>query len=455
MQRLRFSRYFKSIFILLDLLVITAVFTYAYWRKNDYDLSNALSELNIISLTILIAFWVLLSGRTKLYSIPRNLTFTIYLERLITHIFIFILGVILLAKVSNNSFLKEDRFIIGTVLFSLLFIIKSSSFFSLKYLRTFGFNHRNIMFLSENDSTLLLENILKSRKDYGFKFFKYDQEITISNLKKFWKDNGIHTLYLPSENSSLDEIFENQVFKAAEINKVKISLVPNIIQNNFLRYNLEYVEMQPILTQSKFPLDYFTNFFIKRSLDLIFSLLFLMFVASWLFPLIAIAIKMDSKGPVFFKQKRYGFHDEVFSCLKFRTMLVNGSSSTETTSENDHRITTFGKILRRTSLDEMPQFLNVLRGEMSIIGPRPHMLLVDNYFRDKIGRYSLRSFVKPGISGLAQVNGLRGDGGNIDLEMQKRILADTFYVKNWTISLDLIIFLKTILLLLKGDKKAR
>ena len=167
-----------------------------------------------------------------------------------------------------------------------------------------------------------------------------------------------------------------------------------------------------------------------------------------------ILIKIDSKGPVFFLQKRYGYHDKVFNCLKFRTMCVNDECTIETTKENDKRITRIGKILRKMSLDEMPQFINVLKGEMSVVGPRPHMLLVDDFYKLKIGRYSVRSLVKPGITGLAQVNGLRGDVGNMDLNMQKRILADAFYVKNWSLSLDFIIILKTIFLVIVGDKNA-
>jgi putative colanic acid biosynthesis UDP-glucose lipid carrier transferase len=454
MQRLRYSRYFKSTFITLDILVLSIVFIYLFWRKNGFDENDGISEFNLISLIILISFWLLLSGRTKLYSIARNLTFTIYLERLITHIFIFILGIILFAKVSNNPFLKEDRFQASILLFICLFIIKSVSFFALKYLRTFGFNQRNIMFLSENESTFFLKNILDERKDYGFKFFTFNEVLNIENLENFWKENGIHTLFLPSENSSLETILESEIFKAAEKNKVLISLVPNIIQNHFLKYNLEYVEMQPILTQAKFPLDYFANYIVKRTLDILFSLLFLIFIGIWLFPLIAFFIKIGSEGSIIFSQERYGYHENVFKCLKFRTMYKNGNSSTKTTGKNDVRITAFGKFLRKTSLDETPQFVNVLKGDMSIIGPRPHMLLVDDYFKQKIGRYSLRSYVKPGITGLAQVNGLRGDGENMELEMQKRILADSFYVKNWTFSLDLVIVFKTILLILNGDKNA-
>jgi len=174
-----------------------------------------------------------------------------------------------------------------------------------------------------------------------------------------------------------------------------------------------------------------------------------------MFPIIAILIKTTSKGPVFFLQKRYGFHEEVFNCIKFRTMVVNDESTTKTTSVNDSRITRIGKFLRKTSLDELPQFINVLKGEMSVVGPRPHMLSVDNYYKPKIGRYSLRSMVSPGITGLAQVNGLRGDFGDVEVEMKKRVLADAFYVRNWSFVLDLVIILKTILLVIGGDKNAK
>ena len=136
-------------------------------------------------------------------------------------------------------------------------------------------------------------------------------------------------------------------------------------------------------------------------------------------------------------------------------MYENGESSTKTTQVNDVRITKLGKFLRRSSLDEMPQFINVLLGEMSVVGPRPHMLLVDSYYKAKIGRYTVRSLVKPGITGLAQVSGLRGDMGDMSIEMKKRILADIFYVKNWSLVLDLVIIFKTTFLFVMGDKKAR
>lgn len=454
MQNIRYSRYFKSAIIIIDIIIVAAVFVFYFLKRHEYNLEKTQNEQNVLSLLLLSLFWILLSGRTKLYSIPRNLTFTLYVERIVSHIFIFLLGIVLLARVSNNDFLKYERFWIAITLFIILFSVKSLIFFTLKYFRKKGGNYRNVMFLEENSSSEILKDILNQRKDYGYKLYEFPHEnLEIEALKSFWKENGIHTVFIPSDNH-LTKKFKEKIYKEAENNKVKISLIPSTIHNEFFEYDLGYIETQPILTPSKFPLNFYTNATIKRTFDIGFSLLVLILIGSWLFPILILLIKIDSKGSAFFLQKRYGFHDNVFNCIKFRTMVENEDSTTKTTSENDHRITKIGKFLRKTSLDEMPQFINVLKGEMSIVGPRPHMLLIDDYYKVKIGRYVVRSLVKPGITGLAQVSGLRGDNGDMEIEMKKRILADSFYVKNWSISLDLVIILKTILLVLKGDKHA-
>ena len=456
MQRIRYSRYLKSIIVLLDLMVIASIFIFFFLSRNESLKYNQETWYqNLFSLALLFLFWMLLSGRTKIYNIPRNLTYTLFLERLLIHFLLFIIGVLLIGKVSYNVFFNSDIYWLSFYLFFFIFLAKSLIYFGIKYFRSLGINHRNVMFLSENSSTEVLKNILKERRDYGYKIFDYkNSEIKAEELIDFWKTNGIHTLFIPTENI-YNEKQEREIFRLAEANKVHISLIPSIVQNNFFLYDIGYIQTQPILNQAKYPLDYYSNFLLKRTFDVIFSVIVLVGICSWLFPIIAILIRSSSKGPVFFIQERYGFHEEVFRCIKFRTMIVNEESSTKTTSENDSRITKIGKFLRKTSLDEMPQFLNVLKGEMSIVGPRPHMLAVDDYYKPKIGRYSLRSMVSPGITGLAQVNGLRGDAGDVEVEMNKRVLADAFYVRNWSFVLDLVIILKTILLVLGGDKNAK
>ena len=454
MQRIRYSRYFKTAIIILDIFIVASVFIFFFLTKHSFEIAKAKTEQNVLALLLLTFFWILLSGRTKLYSIPRNLTYTLYVERIVTHIFLFLLGIVLFAKASDNIFLQYEMYWIAFTLFAILFSIKSLIFFSLKFFRAKGGNFRNVMFLGDNDSSFILKNIINNRKDYGYKLYDFQKNKTdINQLKDFWQENGIHTVFLPADHN-LDKNFEKEIIEEAENNKVKVALIPSIIRNDFFEYDLGYIETQPILFPSKFPLSYYSNASIKRAFDVLFSLLTLIFIGTWLFPIIAILIKLDSKGSVFFIQKRYGFHDEVFNCIKFRTMVENKDCSTKTTSENDVRITKIGKFLRKTSLDEMPQFFNVLLGQMSVVGPRPHMLLIDDYYKEKIGRYAVRSLVKPGITGLAQVSGLRGDTGDMDVQMKKRILADSFYVKNWSLTLDLIIISKTIFLIIKGDKKA-
>ncbi|WP_068939103.1 exopolysaccharide biosynthesis polyprenyl glycosylphosphotransferase [Chryseobacterium timonianum] len=456
MQRIRYSRYLKSIIILLDLMVIASIFIFFFISRNEnLKCHKETWYQNAFSLVLLFLFWVLLSGRTKIYNIPRNLTYTLFLERLLIHFISFILGVLLIGKVSNNVFFNSDIYWLSLYLFIFIFLAKSFIYFSIKYLRSLGANYRNIMFLGNGDSTEILKNIFKERKDYGYRIFEHENADTnTAELVSFWKKNGIHTLFLSTENS-YSESAESEIFKLAEENKVHISLVPSITHSDFFLYDLAYIQTQPVLNQARYPLDYYSNFLMKRTFDIFFSIFVLVFICTWLFPVIAVLIRISSKGPIFFLQKRYGFHEEVFNCIKFRTMVVNDESTTSTTKENDTRITKVGKFLRKTSLDELPQFINVLRGQMSVVGPRPHMLAVDNYYKPKIGRYSLRSMVNPGITGLAQVSGLRGDFGDVEVEMKKRVLADAFYVRNWSFVLDLVIILKTVLLVIGGDKNAK
>ncbi|KQS89900.1 glycosyl transferase [Chryseobacterium sp. Leaf394] len=453
MQRIRYSRYLKMIIVLLDLLVLASVFIFFYAIRTDVIHNADLWYENSFPLLLLISFWLLLSGRTKIYNIPRNLTYTLFTERIIAQFVLFVIGLVLIRKVSNNQFFGSELAWLSLYLFIFVMISKSMIYFGIKYLRSRGVNNRNIMFLEENASTEVLKNFLEERRDYGYRIFDYSPLLSTHSLTAFWKEKGIHTIFIPTQNS-IDKKTEEEIFRLAEKSKVNVTMVPSISQNEFFLYDLEYIKTQPVLKQTKYPLDYFSNFILKRTFDIIFSVFVLLFICSWMFPLIAIFIKLSSKGPVFFIQKRYGFHERVFCCLKFRTMIVNADSATKTTEMNDKRITKTGRFLRKTSLDELPQFINVLKGEMSVVGPRPHMLAVDDHYKQKIGRYSLRSMVNPGITGIAQVNGLRGDDGNVEVEMNKRVLADAFYVRNWSFVLDLVIILKTVFLMFRGDKKA-
>jgi len=216
---------------------------------------------------------------------------------------------------------------------------------------------------------------------------------------------------------------------------------------------IEYYGNLPIVTTRPEPLDNLYNRTIKRIFDIVFSSLFLLLIASWLFPIIALAVKLTSKGPVFFMQKRSGENNSEFLCYKFRTMYVNREADTKQATKDDPRITSVGRILRKTNLDEIPQFINVLKGDMSVVGPRPHMLKHTEEYSKIVNSFMVRHFVKPGITGAAQANGYRGDTTDPKL-MEKRVQYDVWYLENWSFWLDIKIVFLTVWSMVKGNENA-
>jgi len=214
--------------------------------------------------------------------------------------------------------------------------------------------------------------------------------------------------------------------------------------------NLQYL---PTYTLKKKPIENVFNRIIKRSFDIVFSLFVIVSILLWLIPILYILIKIESRGSAIFKQKRNGLDYKTFDCLKFRSMKTNSFSDKKTTIKGDERITKIGQFIRRTSIDELPQFLNVLKGEMTVVGPRPHMVSQTEIFKESIHNFDERHTIKPGITGLAQVSGSRGEIKN-NKDILKRLKYDIFYIEKWSFLLDIKIIYKTILQVLKGDEKA-
>ena len=197
------------------------------------------------------------------------------------------------------------------------------------------------------------------------------------------------------------------------------------------------------------------NRFIKRVFDIIFSLLIIIFVISWLSIILFILIKLESKGPLFYRHKRNGINYKEFYCYKYRSLNITKEVRGTYVKEGDSRVTSIGKFMRKTSIDELPQFINVLKGDMSIVGPRPHMLTYTDEYSKKIDKYNFifRHHVKPGITGLAQVKGYRGEI-ETDKDIINRVKYDIFYIENWSLLLDLKIIVQTIINIFKGEEKA-
>lgn len=212
-------------------------------------------------------------------------------------------------------------------------------------------------------------------------------------------------------------------------------------------YAVRTLDSQRIITRETHRLS------TKRMFDVLFALLVVTFLLSWLIPLVALIIKLESRGPVFFKQLRTGKDNKPFYCFKFRSMHVNDEANHRQASRGDARITRVGAIIRKTNIDELPQFLNVLRGEMSIVGPRPHMLKHTEEYAQVVNNFMQRHTVTPGITGLAQVRGFRGETKEI-IAMAKRVKVDIWYIKNWSLLLDLKIVVMTIVQAIKGHDNA-
>jgi lipopolysaccharide/colanic/teichoic acid biosynthesis glycosyltransferase len=233
------------------------------------------------------------------------------------------------------------------------------------------------------------------------------------------------------------------------------ALIPYPANTNFFINNS--VTLNGLLIESENKNIFYTNNYwfrtSKRAFDIVFALAVIVFILSWLLPIIAILIRIESKGPIIFTQKRSSRDNNIFGCYKFRSMYLNDECNNSQTAKGDPRVTKIGAFLRRTNLDELPQFFNVLKGEMSVVGPRPHMLCQTKEYAELIDIFMVRHLVKPGITGWAQVNGLRGQTTNVH-QMLNRVEADVWYLKNWSFLLDMKIIILTAYYTIVGDKNA-
>jgi Undecaprenyl-phosphate glucose phosphotransferase len=276
----------------------------------------------------------------------------------------------------------------------------------------------------------------------------------IGNIKDcldYAVENDITEIYstiLPSENELVHELTE-----VAENKCVKVRFVTTKKIDNSVYYHIDFISRMPVISLRSEPLQKTRNSMRKRIFDITVSSLAIICVLSWLTPILAILIKLSSKGPVFFKQQRSGKDNKPFWCYKFRSMTVDNENEAMQAKKNDNRITPIGAFMRKTSIDELPQFFNVFKGDMSITGPRPHMLSHTEMYSTIINKYMVRQFLKPGITGWAQVNGYRGETADPSL-MEKRVEHDIWYMENWSLMLDVKILFMTVINIFKGETNA-
>ena len=446
----KYSYLIRPLIILLDIVFIN--FIIYYFRPKEF--------LGIQFSIYITIFWLIISYFTKFYNVFRYTHVLRILSLLGAQFFIFILSFFAYFSIFKEGEVVSKQ---SNIIFSILFVISTSkflSFFLLKIYRSSGKNFRTVIVIGDNKSAKDIVSIFNDKQYLGYRFrgyfsdnnklFKYRLG-SVNDGLIFSRENNIDEIYC--EANSVSSLQLKEIINFSDENKIQVRLIPEnkvIYSKNFTK---EYFGTIPILKPKKLPFEMFETHLIKRCFDIIFSILIFILLLSWLLPILWVVVKIDSRGPFFFKQKRDGINGEQFYCYKIRSMRVNTISDQTSTVKNDFRITKIGYFLRKTSIDELPQFFNVLRGEMSVVGPRPHINIQTKNYISNIDNYLTRNSVKPGITGLAQVSGYRGEVKKKS-DIVNRVRLDIFYIENWSFLLDVKIILMTIFNVFKGQENA-
>lgn len=443
----RYSVYLSPISYLIDLSIINvfAVFFFKSINPTTY----------IVFATIA---WVLISVTSRFYHVYRYTPEVSIFALIFKQLVLFVLFVF--AFFGFHHTISENPILIlkyVLAVFIIIAIIKFSIYYLLqKYRSEFGGNYRNTVIIGKNKNTAILEVFFKNNPEYGYSYkktfsLKGDHNVTLNDCFEYIVNENIDEIYCSI--SELDNNQINEIVDFADNNLKILKFLPDNKEIFTKKLKYEYYDYLPILSLRNIPLEDSVNLLIKRGFDILFSAAVIIFILSWLTPLIAILIKLESKGPVFFKQARNGFNYKEFDCYKFRSMTPNKDAHLYQATRNDQRVTKIGKFIRKTSIDELPQFFNVLFGDMSVVGPRPHMVSHTNMYAKRIDKFMVRHFVKPGITGLAQTSGFRGEVES-DKDIIGRVKYDIFYIENWSLLLDIKIILQTARNAIKGEEKA-
>jgi len=332
----------------------------------------------------------------------------------------------------------------------------------LKFLRRKGKNIRDLIIIGEGEVAESFKKMILSNPDFGYSFkgivggISENDNALLENIEKTLAAGGVDEAVVALSEGSKN-LIEN-VIKVCDKNAVKVHIIPDYYNLVSKRFQLSSFGDFPIITARREPLNEVQWRLVKRSFDLVFSLMVTIFFLSWLVPIIFILSILIDRGPLFFIQDRLGTRNQKFKCIKFRTMKYEKVQADEfkPVIENDSRITRMGKILRKYNLDEFPQFINVLVGDMSVVGPRPHAISYNDLYSKIVDEIRLRQNVKPGITGWAQIHGLRGDVTNEEENRKRtkqRIDYDLWYIENWSFTLDIQIILLTIWQMIVGKSR--
>lgn len=433
---------FSDIFIIFSGLYIARFFFHETFQSQDL----------IIVLTSVVMFQMI-GGITDFYRSWRGVRIGVELRVILqnwTLSVLFTLGVLSVINISDNDMTLYVRWF---VIVSIGFIISRLIIrLAIGYLRNLGFNTRNVAIMGAVPVGIRLAETLRDAHWMGFRVLGIYDDNVMPDGSSINKCGDLKKMIADAKEGKIDRVYialpmsQEKIIKevVAELSDstCSVMLIPDIFTFNLLHSRSEEINGVPVVSLFDTPMSG-VNKVIKRLEDIILSILILAFISPVLI-LISIFVKLSSPGPVIFKQKRYGIDGKGIAVWKFRSMMVmENDDKVVQAKKGDARVTTLGGFLRRTSLDELPQFINVLKGDMSIVGPRPHAVVHNEQYRTMISGYMLRHKMKPGITGWAQINGWRGETDTLE-KMEKRVEFDLEYIHNWTLWLDIKIIFMTI-----------
>ncbi|MFH6970059.1 exopolysaccharide biosynthesis polyprenyl glycosylphosphotransferase [Flavobacterium petrolei] len=443
----RYSGYIRPFSFAIDLLVINVLLLY----MTDFPVKTPFYFV-FISIS-----WFVIAANLGFYEVYRYTKVISILNCALKQGTLFTLFCLALAfyESYNSSFQSIGYFTMLSLL--IILIVKLSIYYFLKkYRLLYGGNFRKVILIGNVKSTDPLQQFFTENPDYGYKLervfeLENNKSRALEESFDYVLEHQIDELYCSMSDLNQNQI--NEIVFFADNNLKTLKFIPSekqILSHNFI---FEYYNYIPVISLRNILLDDTLNKVIKRVFDIVFSLLIILGVLSWLTPILAVFIKFESKGPLFFIQKRNGLNYKEFFCYKFRSMELNDEAHLNQVSKNDNRVTTIGRFIRKTSIDELPQFFNVLMGEMSVVGPRPHMVSHTRMYALTVDKFMVRHFIKPGITGLAQTKGFRGEV-EADEDIINRVKYDIFYMENWSLILDLKIIFQTVINIFKGEEKA-
>ncbi len=450
----------KVSYVIGDLIALNLAFLIAFYirfRTFEGILDAPYWYLEVIFNVL----WGAIAIFAKTYQISRLEDYlTIARKNLRAIAWHFALVAVLLVLLQEYRYSRFHLLISYTIFSVLVLLWRLLIIWLLRIYRRSGYNQMKIVIVGYGKAGLDLYNFVSKNKDRGYQclgFFddKFQEDSMIkgkiADVEKFVLEHDVDEIFCSLDSINREQLKKITIFADNHLKRIK--LLPNLKDFTAAEVAVEQYGNIPVVLSRNEPLNDVINQFVKRAFDIGFSLSIIVLVFTWLFPILALLIKLDSRGPVFFRQKRNGRNNKVFWVYKFRTMKYQKNAEFVQATQNDNRITKLGKFLRKTSIDELPQFFNVLLGDMTVVGPRPHPLELNDTFKHIVDKYMVRHLVKPGVTGLAQVKGYRGETKDVR-SMINRVKMDVFYIENWSFWLDVRIVFWTIQSVLKGDKNA-